>query len=284
MKTGGSTTSNILMRYGISNNLHTFSYSTKNLNCFNSTVFDFMAIHMRYNRTWMNNSVPDAKYLTILRSPFGQLPSAFYFFKFARPLLNSTDPFRQYIEHLDSYHNFTEVHHQHRNGQMWFLNPEFEDEDQDNVTMIKRAIRRIDREMDFVIILDHYDESLVVLKQIMCWEDEDIIYHITKKSKQKRNPMTTSMKTNIRKWSLADTLLFDHFNLSLWEKVANYDGDFNADLERFRSKNLKASLECSHKKIYSAGTYCWKLINDTPRLRLFALNQQRWESNENKCV
>ncbi|XP_006818560.1 galactosylceramide sulfotransferase-like [Saccoglossus kowalevskii] len=288
MKTGGSTTANILMRYGLYNDLYAASYNIKYLYCSNFTGFDFMALHLRYNRTWMNNIIPDARYLTILRSPFSQLPSSFYYFKFAKPLLNYTDPFRQYIEHLDSYHDFTDVHHQHRNGQMWFLNPEFEDEDQDNVTIIQHAIRRIDKEMDFVIILDHFDESLVILKQIMCWKDEDIIYHISKKSR-KRNTITTSMKINIRKWSLADTLLFEHFNRSLWDKVNNYDGDFNSDLKRFRSKNAKVSFECSRNKIHHVGTFCWKLMMDTPQLRKFAKQNEQYRRKttltelEQKC-
>ncbi|XP_006815699.1 galactosylceramide sulfotransferase-like, partial [Saccoglossus kowalevskii] len=265
MKTGGSTTANIFIRYGMKHHLYTAAYNIRNFSCTNLTGFDYMAMHLRYNRTWMDSIIRDAKYITILRSPYTQLPSAFYYFKFAKPLLKYPDPFRQYIENLDNYTNFTDEHHQHRNGQMWYLNSLFEESGQDNVTSIQIAIKRIDREIDFVIILEHFDESLVVLKKYMCWNDNDVIYHITKRSR-KRNTLTQVMKANIRKWNRADMLLYEHYNRSLWERIKNYDGDFNEDLRKFRRVAKLASLECSLDNAYVIGSFCWKMLNDTPKL------------------
>ncbi|XP_002738025.1 galactosylceramide sulfotransferase-like [Saccoglossus kowalevskii] len=275
MKTGGSTTANMLVRYGIKYQLYTSRYNIGHYTCTNLTGIDFMAMHLRYNRTWMDGIIPDAKYLTILRSPYSQLPSAFYFFNFARPLLNYTDPFRQYIENTDNYTHFTDKHHQHRNGQMWFLNSRFDEGEQDNETSIKLAIQRIDKEIDFAIILEHYDESLVVLKQMMCWDYNDIIYYITKKSSE-RNPVTTAMKKNIRAWNRADMLLYEHFNHSLWERISNYQGDFKEDLRRFREINKNATRPCLRDKNYVIkDSFCWRLLSDTPKLRHFAIVNQK---------
>ena len=36
--------------------------------------------------------------------------------------------------------------------------------------------RELDRQFDLVLILEHFDESLILLQNLMCWSTEDLVY------------------------------------------------------------------------------------------------------------
>ena len=47
----------------------------------------------------------------------------------------------------------------------------FADED-----AISDFIRKLEKQIDFVAIAEYFDESLVLIKRMLCWETEDIMY------------------------------------------------------------------------------------------------------------
>ena len=36
--------------------------------------------------------------------------------------------------------------------------------------------RELDRQFDLVLILEYFDESLILLQNLMCWSTEDLVY------------------------------------------------------------------------------------------------------------
>ncbi|XP_006813179.1 galactosylceramide sulfotransferase-like [Saccoglossus kowalevskii] len=273
MKTGSSTTANIMLRYGMKNNL-TVARSTdfRDLRCINYTAIDFSASHMQLNRSAIDNIIPNAKYFTILRSPYTHLRSAFYYFKFSRMLDNST--FIQFVKHLEKYDNFTHRLHQHRNGQMWFLDPRFDMNQRDNNTYILQVINKLDQELDLVMLMEYYDESLLLLKKLLCWEFDDLVYHGVKMRKP-NDTMVPKMTSSIRKWSNTDVLLYEHFNRTFWEKVKNYDGNFEKDLNEFRTRQQNVSTQCASSNAWEYNSFCWRLTVDTHHIRSAAIQQQK---------
>ena len=70
------------------------------------------------------------------------------------------------------------------------------------------------------MIMDYFDESLVLLKRLLCWEIDDILY--VKLNERKDNEKATRLSGrvhyNIRRWNKADVLLFNYFNATFWKK------------------------------------------------------------------
>jgi hypothetical protein len=102
----------------------------------------------------------------------------------------------------------------------------------------------------FSLITDYMDESLVLLKKEMCWELEDVLYiSLKSRAHHAKTPEEQSVKlkreADIRRMNWADQQLFDHFNASLWQKIAQYP-DFNAELAEFRRLVDVLSEDCSH--------------------------------------
>ncbi|XP_002740493.1 galactose-3-O-sulfotransferase 3-like [Saccoglossus kowalevskii] len=273
MKTGSSTTTTMLVRYGLRNKLK-IARDHEDIECTNCSTIDYSVTHRRYIRSSLDNLVTNAKYFTILRSPYSQLLSAFHWFNFTQFIGNIS--FEKFIEHPERFQNSTEVHHQHKNGQLWYLEPNFNMNQLDDDTYIQQTFKQLEAEMDLVMITEYYDESLILLKKMLCWKFDDLIYH-KKKVHSPKEELSDSMKTSIRKWNKADFLLYAYFNRTFWEKVNNYDGDFHKDLREFRNKQQKVTSKC---KAQRNNLLCRRLFLDSWPIYKLAL-KERWVQQNN---
>lgn len=126
-----------------------------------------------------------------------------------------------------------------------------------NHTAIGEYIDYIGKEFDVVMIMEYFDESLVLLKQQLCWSYEDILYFKLneRQEKQKRKTLDKTVKDNILSWNYADKLLYDHFNRTLWRKIKAQGKAFTRELEIFRRINERISRKCLQKGDYLDEAY-----------------------------
>ncbi|XP_054752735.2 galactosylceramide sulfotransferase-like [Lytechinus pictus] len=223
--------------------------------------FNVFSSHARYNRKEMDAVVPNAKYITILRDPSKQLPSALVYYKFDTRLE------RKFNRQGRTYTNVLEEFMRDPAANMELIemkpmahvvhNQQFFDLGLDTKystdwVKIDRTIRKLDKELDLVMITEYYDESLILLRDLLCWTTEDILY--TKRmvrnttSSHQIRPETL---TKIRQWNGADTHLYEHYNRTLWQKIAAYGPRFDDELQKFRDR-LKSVTEDetgSHRKL-----------------------------------
>lgn len=77
---------------------------------------------------------------------------------------------------------------------------------------IINAIKIIDKQFDMVIISERIDESLILLKERLCWDFSDIVY-LTKNSRLPTNKkeMTAEVIEKFRILNRGDVLLYQHF-------------------------------------------------------------------------
>ena len=69
----------------------------------------------------------------------------------------------------------------------------------------------IEEEFDLVMIADYFDESLILLKWLLCWEIKDILY-VKLRVQKKKQEFEEEVKKNNLTWNHADVTLFDHLN------------------------------------------------------------------------
>jgi len=108
-----------------------------------------------------------------------------------------------------------------------------------NLTAVNGYIQFLDKEFDLVMIMDYFDESLVLMKRLLCWQMEDILYLKLNErhNKEKDTVLTDDVRENVKRWNKADVLLFDYFNKSFWKKIENEGENFYKELTIFRQKN-----------------------------------------------
>ena len=102
----------------------------------------------------------------------------------------------------------------------------------------------LDQEMDFVMITDRMDESLILLKEYLGWNMSDIVYLNRMVSSKPKVTMSEETKARILKYQVIDAQIFDHFNQTFElhldrvgrEKVASQVKEFQEMRESFENK------------------------------------------------
>ncbi|XP_078663493.1 galactose-3-O-sulfotransferase 3-like [Branchiostoma floridae x Branchiostoma belcheri] len=116
----------------------------------------------------------------------------------------------------------------------------------------RKYISKLDEDFTLVMILEHLDESVVLLKRLMCWELRDVLYSNNKKNSRpysyKKYLGTPEELENHRAWSAVDYMLYNTFNNSLWRKIKEQGPDFYDELKHFRRIKDDVSIFCDGTK------------------------------------
>jgi hypothetical protein len=96
-----------------------------------------------------------------------------------------------------------------------------------------------------VLITEHMDESLVLMKRKLCWELDDVVYFALKVNKRKpRTELADEHRRKILEMNWFDNQLYQHFNRSLWRDIAQ-EAEFETELELFRQRKAELSKQCA---------------------------------------
>lgn len=216
---------------------------------YNNTRPNMLCSHARYNRAVLDRVMPnDTIYVTILRDPVTQFESTFSYMTFGEILgiSNETDPLEAFFENpKDVLVNYLLTQDLRinsdrlkliRNGMFFDLG--LESKEFDDTEEIKRNIKKLDREFHFVMIMEYFDESLIMLKNLLCWDIDDVVYfhHNQRRKTQKRN-ITSELVTQIQQWSSADKALYDYFKNAFLQKLREQNGSFFRDITDLRTRN-----------------------------------------------
>ena len=120
-------------------------------------------------------------------------------------------------------------------GEMGMTQDETHDDD-----IIQKWLQELDKSFSLVIIVEYFDESLILLRRLMCWSWKEIMYY-------SRNVLRYNWKDNndpeniriYKERNRVDYILYDHFNQTFWKKVKLEPDDFWEEVSSYK-KELKA--------------------------------------------
>nr|XP_005994185.1 PREDICTED: galactosylceramide sulfotransferase-like [Latimeria chalumnae] len=238
-KTGSSTFQNILFRLGEKEGLvfafparsFQFSYpsnfskkSVKELPE-NATEFDIICSHMRLDVEEVKKVMPmDSVYLTILRDPVESFESVFVYYGSYVPAFKLAsefpDPLTAFLEKPDLYYNSTMLSNSiAKNPMAYDLGLRAHDSDGPSL----QELQKIEKTFSLVMITEYFDESLILAKELLGLNLEDIIY-LKLNARQKEDVVSISkdQAAKIRTWNLLDVALYNHFRKKLQNKIEHY--------------------------------------------------------------
>ncbi|XP_070531575.1 uncharacterized protein [Ptychodera flava] len=197
---------------------------------------------------------PDTILVTIIREPSAHFESVFGFFNLGK-YISLKNPSRKIKGgKLDEFLRKPEYYRDQilsrakgafwaiaRNSQAWHLG--LDHKDHENPDVVDKYIKILSQELDFILVTEYYDHSLILLKRIMCWKMDDILY-IARRVRSKRVPLSNDVQQKIYKWNSIDVKIYDMFNKTLWRKIAQYGPEFDKDLKEFRLIKATVTEEC----------------------------------------
>ena len=224
---------------------------------------NILCSHAKFNKKPMNWLFPKetSKYITILRNPVDNFESAFNYNHLGKSFGIKDD--------LHSVQTFLNKQKLGENTLLTPLirNPMLFDLGLDlqffqNLSAVNRYIQFVEKEFDLVMIMDYFDESLVLLKRMLCWEMDDILYLKQNERQEKERAMNLDdkVKENIRRWNKADVLLFNHLNKTFWKKIEMEGESFYADLAVFRQRNDETRRMCVTDKPMLQTVFVGKVV------------------------
>lgn len=160
----------------------------------------------------------DSVYIALLRNPDTQYESMYNYYRFDGRYTVTLEHFlkrpRLYFE--NEPHFTKQVG---RNPMLFDIGMDARRREKDD-PMVTRYIQQIAQRFDVVLIAEYFKESLILLKEALCWDMDDIVFfNQNARSKVSVRPPTDAMKQRIRAWNSGDTTLYQFFNRTLWEKI-----------------------------------------------------------------
>ncbi|XP_033101863.1 galactosylceramide sulfotransferase-like [Anneissia japonica] len=288
-KCGSSTMQNIIMRYGDTRNLtfalpkignyaydHMFTMlkplRKEYVQELPVSRYNILCHHCIFNASAFKDIVYDgALIMTVIRSPVRVFESTFSYFGWAKHLnlLNYTNPLLEFMNRAEksSNHKYTSKRNPmlHSFG---LLNRTT------NEATINSFIDHLKSAIDFVVITDHFDESLILLKDKLCWDFDDIVYFPQLvRHDRNRNNIDGNLAERVKRWNFGDAKLFEYFNQSLWRRIEEFGRDrMRKELEKFRERKQFWKDKCTEgdnisrffialktKPGLGMGSECWQM-------------------------
>ncbi|XP_061576778.1 galactose-3-O-sulfotransferase 3-like [Cololabis saira] len=236
-KTASSTVQNLLFRFAERNNLtvalpvescrHQFCYPRIFKSDFvhpHTLPANIITNHMHFSKTALQDLMPNNTiYVTIIREPTSMFESLFTYCRnicqsFKRVLNGSLEAF---LNNPLNYYRPKEHDSMYARNCLTFDLGGDKDRPPTDVAYAQAFVAEVERAFSLVMISDYFDESLVLLRHLLSWDLDDILYlKLNMRAASSKKSLTPGLSAKIRVWNSIDTYLYDHFNASLWRKLS----------------------------------------------------------------
>nr|XP_044988415.1 galactosylceramide sulfotransferase isoform X1 [Jaculus jaculus] len=235
-KTASSTLLNILFRFGQKhglkfafpngrNDFHYPSFFARSLvqDYRPGACFNIICNHMRFHYDEVRGLVPPgAVFITVIRDPARLFESSFHYFGAVVPLtwkLSGGDKLAEFLRDPDRYYD-PSGYNAHYLRNLLFFDLGYDSGLDPGSPRVREHILEVERRFQLVLLQEYFDESLVLLRHLLCWELEDVLYFKLNARRDSPEPrLSGELYRRATAWNRLDALLYRHFNASFWRKV-----------------------------------------------------------------
>ena len=131
------------------------------------------------------------------------------------------------------------------------------------------CVTEIEETFELVMMVEHFEESIVFLKQLLCWEYDDLVYlKLNAHKKGEKSTLSPEAQEKLRKWLKPDQMLYDHFKALFEKKIEAFGREKMRDeltqlaqaIERFKSRcSIRQSSKMSKIRVKSSDEICQDL-------------------------
>ncbi|NXH86575.1 G3ST4 sulfotransferase, partial [Edolisoma coerulescens] len=160
----------------------------------------------------------DSFYFSIVRDPGTLGASAFSYFRAAAPAFRNSPSLDAFLASPSRFFRpGIRGNHYARNLQ-WF---DFGLPEPVPAAKIPAILENLDRLFPLVLLAENFDESLVLLRDALCWprHSVDSFAHNSRDRPPKVSP---AQMRRLRAWNSLDWALYSHLNRSFWRKAEEF--------------------------------------------------------------
>ncbi|XP_035536233.1 galactose-3-O-sulfotransferase 2 [Morone saxatilis] len=261
-KTASSTILNILYRYGESRNL-TFalplnkhsqlfypfffaSHFVEGVSSRSVREFHIMCNHMRFRKSEVAKVMPqDTFYFSILRHPVAMMESIFIYYK-SIPAFHKTHSLDEFLDTSRRNYNSSLANNHYAHNIMAFdfgFDNNVAADAEDLEERASMTIAAIERDFHLILISEYFDESMILLKNALCWSLEDVVsFKLNSRNERTRRTLLPHTAEKIKRWNALDWRIYLHFNTTFWHKVDSLVGQEQMKREISQLRELQAKL------------------------------------------
>ncbi|KAG8182292.1 hypothetical protein JTE90_011110 [Oedothorax gibbosus] len=223
-KCAGSTIQNILMRYGDKHKLnfvlprndnylgHPAPFSRAMVGTPRTFSFNILTHHTRLDYKELRSIMPrDSHFVTIVRDPVKVFESSYHYYSFDKLFKVNIHNFIKFLPKFRKKFLLKRFRGKFGANQMFFdlggSSAIF-----NNTEKIVQYLDKIASWFDLVLVAERMDESLVLLKHLMCWDLDDVVaFKLNARNPKYISDLSETEKTSIRSLNFADSLLYERF-------------------------------------------------------------------------
>lgn len=267
-KAASSTAQNIFLRFAVKRNLLVVlprvpKYFYPNIISTYGTVtsenilpaptnrsYAILCCHVIYSRQAFARIMPkDTTYIGIVREPFEHFISILNYFR-PRQVFNIVDPFpvSKFLQNPNLYNKGAIQSFLDNRIAVEYNFPSHLFETR-NKTEIHNYILKLENEFHLIIIAEMFDESIVLMRRLLNWKIEDILYM----KQNVRRIESLDFRINpgdvdlYKRWAELDYSLYDHFFKRLQIQIRKQGMDFHEEVLHF--KRIRRGMELFCKKL-----------------------------------
>ncbi|NWI84554.1 G3ST2 sulfotransferase, partial [Pitta sordida] len=206
--------------------------------------YNIMCNHLRFNPSEVQKVMAaNTFYFSILRNPIPLLESSYIYFKNNAPAFRSSKDVNEFLASPRKfYHPADHRQNIYARNIMWF-DFGYDNNAKDDTEYTQAVLEEIEHNFHLILIADYFDESMVLLKHILCWDLDDVIYFkLNSRSQDTVQTLTAQSQEQIKVWCSLDWKLYLHFNQSFWRRIEETIGlevlEKEVDHLRTRQKEL----------------------------------------------
>lgn len=237
-KCASSSVQNVLMRYGESHGLRFVLPSRKNYlghpRPFNRSMapgpppFDILAHHARFNEAEMRAVLgPDPAFVTIVREPASLFESLYSYYDFKSKTRLSLEQLSAARRNSSLSSRLLRLLRSRSRSKLGFNQMSFDlgldPVHFDNESAVRDFVERLDATFDLVMVAERFNESLLLLRDLLCWSlDDVVVFRLNARQNTFRRPLTAQLAEDLRALNAADVQLYRHFERRFEQRVQEY--------------------------------------------------------------
>ncbi|XP_076196695.1 galactose-3-O-sulfotransferase 2-like [Aptenodytes patagonicus] len=276
-KSASSTVMNVLFRFGETHNLtfafpigggnqlfyprHFLARFVQGFSPRSHQRFNILCHHMRFLQPEVQKVVSSsAVYFSILRNPVQLMESSFMYYK-GTSAFSRARSLEEFFSQPYHYYNPADSDSHYARNLMTFdfgFNP-------DGAVSAKRVqlmLKAIEASFDLLLISEYFDESMVLLKEMLCWDLDSVIsFPLNIRDSSTKSPLSDTIVEKIKDWNRLDWEIYTHFNRTFWERI---DQDIGRERMQQEVKALrKRQAELARTCLQGIGSVAPKDIKDS---------------------